>query len=460
MALAPSPAAEAWRDSGLARTLKAGLALLAILSMAVLLSACTGMGNGPDRRGEPGGRPGTHGAGGRMVRPDVNPIGPDGPAAYGSPRGPGGAGTGSLRIAILIPQSGANKPLGDNFLLAAQMAVFDSGRSGLELIIKNTANGASNAAQSAINEGAEVIIGPVFSGEVASVRAVAAPYGVPVFTLSTDTSVAGGGVYLMSFPMEEEIRAVVNYAASRGMGLFAVMSPQTGYANRATSAFQRDVNAIGGQVVASAAYAPGSPSYGSVMQLDGKDFDALFIPASGREGLRSIAGLIRFGPPPPAAPKPLTEEQIAAGVAPPPPPATVTRAVIPDHILIGTGSWYETENGSSGALARGVFAGPDPSAVASFRNRFQGIYEGRQPTVGASNAYDAVRLAATLGSAEPGQRFTQSAITDPNGFDGVTGIFRFRSNGTIERGLAVLEVTGSGFGVVSSAPRSFQGLGS
>lgn len=456
MALAPSLAAEAWRDNGVARALKVAAAIIAMLALALFLAGCAGFGNGGDRSGDAGGGPGSEGPNGRAVRPNVSPLGPEGPAAYGAPRRPGSVG-GTLRIGLLLPQSGANKALGDNFLDAAQLAMFDN--PGVELIIKNTANGAGNAAQSAINEGAEVIIGPVFAGEVASVRAVAAPLGVPVFTLSSDSSVAGGGVYLMSFPMEEEIRTVVSYSASRGLGLFAVMTPQTTYARRAESAFKRDVDAIGGKIVATASYTPGSVSYASVMQLDGKDFDALFIPASNKEGLQAIAKLIRFGPPAPPPPKPLTEEQVAAGVAPPPPPAPMARAALPDHVLLGTGSWYEAENGSSGSLVRGLFAAPEPSAVASFAARFEANFN-RRPTPNTSIAYDAVALAATLAGGTAGQRFNQSAITDPNGFDGTTGIFRFLANGAIQRGLAVIEITGSGFSVVRAAPRSFQNVGS
>lgn len=456
MAFAPSPAFE--RDSGLVRALKAVLTRFAILSVAVLLSACA-MGNGPDGRGKPGGEVAGPGPDGRMPRPDVNPMGPEGPAAYGSPRGYGGMGSGPLRIGLLLPQSGGDKAAGDSMFDAAQMALFDTGRSDITLIVKNTANGAGAAAQSAINEGAEVIVGPFRGSDVAAVRGVAGPLGVPVFTFSSDTSVAGGGVYLMSFPLEEEVRAIVNYSASRGMGLFAVMSPQTPYSRRAEAAFQRDVAAIGGRIVANAAYSPGGVSYSSVMQLDGKDFDALFIPASTKEGLTSIAGLVRFGPPPPPAPKPLTEEQIAAGVAPPPPPAPLPRAVIPDHVLLGTGLWNDSSTGKSGALARGIFAAPEPSAAASFSNRFEGVF-GHRPISIASLAYDAVSLAATLGSAPPGQRFTRDAITNPNGFSGVDGIFRFLPNGTIQRGLAIIEVTGGGLSVVRAAPRSFQTPGS
>ena len=56
-----------------------------------------------------------------------------------------------------------------------------------------------------------------------------------------------------------------------------------------------------------------------------------------------------------------------------------------------------------------------------------------------------------------GQRFTPSQLTNPEGFAGVDGLFRFRSNGLNDRGLAVMEVTGGGSKEVSTAPGRFPG---
>ena len=78
----------------------------------------------------------------------------------------------------------------------------------------------------------------------------------------------------------------------------------------------------------------------------------------------------------------------------------------------------------------------------------------------ASLAYDAVSLVALLAQGKPYHRFTRAALMDPNGFAGVNGIFRFKADGTSERGLAVLEVTASGPVVVSPAPTTFLGKNS
>ena len=445
--------------SGVGLRLKALVVASTVILAGSLLGGCQNVrdfGDGPN-----GGNAAEEAAGpdGRGPRPNVSAIGPTGPEAYGSPRTGSGIGMGPVKIALLVPQTGRGKDLGNPLLDAAQMALFDTGRSDITLIIKNTSNGAANAAQSAINEGAEIILGPVFAEEVGAVRSVAAPLGVPVIAFSSDVSVAGGGAYVLSFPPEEEIRTIVNYAASRGMGLFAQLVPQTTYGRRAASAFQRDVAAIGGQVVAEGSYpAVRASMYPAVMALSGKDFDAIFVPDGG-SNLRDITGLVRFGPPAPPQPKPLTEEQVAAGVAPPAPVPAPPRAVLPDYVLLGTGLWDESANGKSGGLARGVFAAPEPSTRERFSARFEGIYGYRPPRV-ASLGYDAVSLAATLSDALPGQRFTQSAIANPNGFGGVDGIFRFLSNGSIQRGLAIIEVNGAGFSVIQAAPRSFQNIGS
>jgi len=50
-------------------------------------------------------------------------------------------------------------------------------------------------------------------------------------------------------------------------------------------------------------------------------------------------------------------------------------------------------------------------------------------------------------------------LTNPSGFTGIDGLFRFRADGTNERGLAVLRVSTTGAQIVSPPLRSFSGSG-
>ena len=66
------------------------------------------------------------------------------------------------------------------------------------------------------------------------------------------------------------------------------------------------------------------------------------------------------------------------------------------------------------------------------------------PVRTATLAYDAVALVAALARTQGAQRFAPETLTNPSGFAGIDGLFRFRSDGTNERGLAVMKVTGGG----------------
>jgi hypothetical protein len=77
----------------------------------------------------------------------------------------------------------------------------------------------------------------------------------------------------------------------------------------------------------------------------------------------------------------------------------------------------------------------------------------------ATLSYDALSLASLLSRGRAYDRFTDAALTDPAGFSGIDGIFRFQPDGSAERGLAVLEVTPNGLRVTDPAPKSFPQAG-
>jgi branched-chain amino acid transport system substrate-binding protein len=126
--------------------------------------------------------------------------------------------------------------------------------------------------------------------------------------------------------------------------------------------------------------------------------------------------------------------------------------------FLGTGLWDDPSIENEPMLANGWFAGPAPEAFRVFAAHFRMVYNIAPPRI-ATLAYDAVSLAALLSHGRPYARFTDAALTDPNGFAGVDGIFRFRNDGSAERGLAILQVTPDGFEVVDPAPKEFPSAG-
>jgi ABC-type branched-subunit amino acid transport system substrate-binding protein len=460
----PRPENPARSPNLLRRFTKAAAA--AALTLAIAACAGNPLGGGPRAEVPQAGQAGQPGSGGLGPRPDVRPSDGGGPPATGGPRSGTGVqpeGGGTITVGLLIPETGRSRDqlaLGAALRDAAWLALTDSGRGDIQIVIKDTGGNASRAAaaaSAAIREGADILLGPVFAEDVAAVGNVARGAGVPVIAFSSDNTVASPGVFLLSFPLEEEVRQIVNYSASRGFGFFAALVPANQYGRRAAMAYRDAVSRIGGEITASTTYTPGEAAYSSIMQLDGKQFDAIFVPDGGAS-MRGVANLLRNGPPPPPAPPPLTEEEIAAGKTPPPPPEPLPRANLPEYALIGTGLWDEGSTGGSASVAGGFFAAPETFGRERFSARFNGAF-GYRPARIATLGYDALSLVAILSSNPSPDRFSYANIADPNGFSGLDGIYRFLPDGTIQRGLAILQVTGGGFQTVRSAPRSFQATG-
>ena len=74
----------------------------------------------------------------------------------------------------------------------------------------------------------------------------------------------------------------------------------------------------------------------------------------------------------------------------------------------------------------------------------------------ASLAYDATLIAARLAETDAPNPYSEAMLTNPNGFLGADGLFRLTSEGVVERGLAVLELSRNGVRVIDPAPLSFQ----
>lgn len=341
-----------------------------------------------------------------------------------------------LRVGVILPFSNASagtRALADAMLKAAELALYDSGNKDMILMTADDSarpDEAAAAARRLLDQGAEVLVGPLFAGSVKAVAPAARDRGVPVIAFSTDRTVAGKGVYLLSFQPESEVGRVVTYAAAEGRKIFSALIPSTGYGRVTELAFRDAVKAGGGTIGTIAHFSPGSSDISSqAASLAGSNPDAIFIPQGGSL-LRTIAPLL------------------------------TSNGLDPSKVkLLGTGLWDDLSVTREPALRDGWFAAPAPSADDHFVARYRDNF-GAPPPPLAVLAYDAISLVALIGAGEPYHRFTQAALTDPNGFAGVDGIFRFTEDGAIERGLPVLSIRPGGFAVVSPAPTTFQAKGS
>ncbi len=355
----------------------------------------------------------------------------------GLPSGPSITGSsGAVKVALLLPigAGGSTQGIAKALKQAAELALFDFDNPNVVLVPKDTQGtpgGARAAAEAAVREGAELILGPLFAQEVEAVAPVARQANIPVIAFSSDEKVAGNGVYLLSFLAGRDVPRIVSFALSRGKHNFAELVPQSPYGRIAEASFGRVVSSGGGQIAVNAPFPPSDSNgmLGPVRQIantikGGQGIDAVFVPA-GREELPSLAPLL--------ASTDLTSARVQ---------------------LLGTGQWDYPNNGAEKALVGGWYPAPDPKGWSNFTQRYAKTYGAAPPRL-ASLAYDAVSLAVSLSQNPPGERYSAAQLTRSSGFAGVDGLFRLLPDGTCERGLAILEVHEGGPQVIDPAPSSF-----
>jgi branched-chain amino acid transport system substrate-binding protein len=343
-------------------------------------------------------------------------------------------GEGKVKAGLILPLSASGNATvaAQSMRNAAEMALAEFNNPDLQLLVKDDAGsapGAQQAAQAALDEGAEIILGPLFALTVGPVGRAARARGVPVIAFSTDANVAARGVYLLSFLPEADVDRIIGYAASQGRRSFAALVPDNAYGSVVEAAFKQAVGRAGGRVIALERY----PLDRTQMQTPVRNVaqaasqaDAIFVP----DGTDAVPTIVQT----------LTANGID------------TKRVQ----LLGTGLWEDAQIFSNPLLDGAWYAGPDSTGFRNFSARYRSRY-GKDPVRTASLAYDAVALVAALVKTQGRQRFSDDVLTNSSGFTGIDGLFRFRPDGTNQRGLAVLRVSPTGGQIISPPPKGFGG---
>ncbi len=373
-----------------------------------------------------------------------------------------------VRVALLLPFSASNEAaqkVASAMFDAAQLAAFDAGDDRFLLIPKDTKGrpeGAAAAARSALADGAEIILGPLFSESTAAAAPVARAASAPMIAFSSDINVAGDGVFLLSFPPELEIKRVTEFAMLQEITRFGVLAPLSEYGSRVSGAFSQHVFTNGGVIVHEERYQQ-EPELMLEPAKRLARYSQKIVPLELRhefEGDRAAAveraaesddGVTGY-----------TEGYQAVLM---PEQGTLLRALAPllpyynvditRVKLLGVSAWNNPRLTREPALRGGWFAAPDPAITRQFEDRYAAAFGAPPPRL-ASLAYDATLLSARLASTQRRRnRFSTDSITDPNGYFGADGLFRLNPDGSVERGLAILEIQPGGIQVVDQAPRSF-----
>lgn len=386
-----------------------------------------------------------------------------------------------VKIAVLLPLTGEVADTGKALLNAATMALFDAHDPRLQIIPYDTQaniDQTENVVKQALDEGADIIIGPLLSENVKAAALIAGEKNIPLLGFSNDYTAASDNSFILGFLPENEVRRVVNHAVENGYKKFAGLFPEGRYGSQVRIAYgmavnsnyaeistietyQNDADQVFEPVKSLADYDRRRRAHRDevrflkslnddvtdeiVTELDDREvlgdllFDAVIVPEGGAL-LRTLAPLLPFYE--------VDTEKVK---------------------VLGTGLWNDKTLTNEPPLYGAWFAAPDPSLTEGFLGRYQALF-GERPTRIATLSYDAIGLIASLvkdkminnGDNKDGEErmsFSRQALTDPKGFNGVDGLFRLLPDGTNERSLAVLEIQKGRFEIVSPALKAFPSFG-
>ena len=383
---------------------------------------------------------------------------------------------GSIRVGFLVPLSGRHRAVGEALLRAAELALFDLADDRFMLLVgdtRGTPGGARSAARDLLDQGAQLLIGPLFAESVLAVGEETLYRNVSVIGISNDLSVARPNVYVMGSAPESQVERVVTFAAAQGHRRLATLLPDNDFGRRILAALQESAQLYSLEIAALGLYDPmaedlapdvirvadydrrhkdllrerknlkaqGDATSKAMLRrlekldtLEPPDYDAILLPMGGRT-LLTLASLFAFYDVDPV-----------------------------DIRYLGTSLWQNPGFTKEPTLHGGWFPAGPPTLWEGFRDRYREIY-GQEPPRIATIGYDTTALAAVLarrvaapGNAALGGPFGPETLRNPNGFAGIDGIFRLLPDGKVERVYAVMEMTAEGFAEVEPAPQTFEVL--
>ena len=333
---------------------------------------------------------------------------------------------GMHRVALLLPVTGPDADVGQSIANATALALADTKVTNIRMVTYDTGLGVAAATQRAIADGNKVILGPLRGDNVVEVAEIARPSGVPIISFSNDVGVAGQNVFLLGHLPNQSIERVVLYAKSQGINRFAAVVSSNVYGQRAQSNITTAVRAAGGILLgiqeSNGTAASADAAARRLAQMG--PIDAILVADSGRAAMAIVPALRRSG--------------------------------LRTAKILGTDLWnIDGTLAGSSPMYGAWFASVSDTLYTQYATKYRARF-GKAPLRLSSLGYDSVLLVARVARDwRPGTRFPIGQLTDPQGFIGVDGAFRFNPNGMTDRMLEVQEIQAGKFVTVSAAPSQF-----
>ncbi len=346
-----------------------------------------------------------------------------------------------VQVAMLVPAGTGSADLdwlARSLTNSAKMAAADARGATIDLRVYEAGSDPAQAvaqANKAADEGAKIILGPLFADSANAVGNAMAPKGINVLSFSNNTDIAGGNVFVLGNTFDNVADRLVKFGVGNGKRRILMVAEDDAAGQVGARAIERAVQKNGATLAGSVTH-----------PLSKQGIDAI-IPNVAQAAMSGNVDAVFLTANQGAVLPYLTDKLADAGV---------TSAAVQ---MMGLTRWDQPSarlqlRGTQG----GWFAIPDTAMKAQFEQRYRAAH-GETPHELASLGYDGVAAIAALVRAGKRNALTTAGLTQNAGFAGIGGAFRLRRDGTNERALAVATIRSNQVVVLDPAPRSFGGFG-
>ncbi|WP_297767712.1 penicillin-binding protein activator [uncultured Roseovarius sp.] len=363
------------------------------------------------------------------------------PVSVSNTGGGGSTTSAAVPVALLVPHgtsSAQEQQLARDLENAARLAVSDLSGVQIDLRVYGTAGQAPQAQQAALNavaDGARIIVGPLHAESANAVAVAVADRNVNVLAFSNNPTIAGGNLFILGQTFQNTANRLAGFATRQGKSRIMAVYSDNLAGRLGRSAIEQAVRNQGATLAGSVGYEFSQngvigaiPSIKTAVETNA--VDAIFLTSNSAGALPLFSQM-------------LPENGLG-----------------PDRLqYIGLSRWdTPPQTLELPGVQGGWFALPDPARASQFVSRFQGAH-GNAPHPIASLAYDGIAAIGALVKTGNREALGRASLTQSAGFQGGSGVFRLRPDGSNERGLAVATIRDKQVTVLSPAPQSFSGAG-
>lgn len=311
-------------------------------------------------------------------------------------------------VVVLLPLSGAYAHIGDSYLKAIELALFEFADMNLKAQVLDT-KGSFEGTLEALKhvKEADVILGPVMSTSVDAAAMWALKRQAPVISLTNNFTKSQQGIFVFGLPPQTEVEAMVRFAVKRRMDRFSAVLPSGAFGSAMRESLEHATKGYGVTLVDVVYYSPNMDELPSIIkQMRRKTVDGIFVVNGGQE-LFAISNALKTAN---VSGRILGTQHWRAGDV--------------NHWRQLNGAWYTTAHAPEKAI---------------FENRYFSLYK-KEPDSTAYLAYDAMAMLAKLHKLSYDRPFSIGALTNPMGFIGLQGRFTLKSDGSVSRNVSILEI--------------------